>query len=129
MDLPFCLSLKLDLLRLQASLISDDPRAAKGPSSQPVSIRRPPPPELASRVDSALTHLDMAVAAFYAEDGGRDEKGDDDEIVRWEKICPKYAYFPFESLIVGLLLPYNNDTLQFLIYFITKKSLCACESW
>ncbi len=85
MDLPFCLSLKLDLLRLQAALISDDPRAAKGPPNQSVSIRRQPPPELASRVDSALTHLDMAVAAFYAEDGGRDEKGDDDEIVRWEK--------------------------------------------
>ena len=87
-DLPFALSLKLDLLRLQAALVSDDPRAPPPSVPQQHNIRRPPPPELARRVDAALTHQDMLVAAVYDDGGGarRDEDGADDELIRYREL-------------------------------------------
>ncbi len=81
-DLSFARSLKLDLLRLQASLVVDPSPSSSSSSSGRPSIRRLPPPELCRRLDAALCHLDMLVAAFHAEDGGADERGDDDVIIR-----------------------------------------------
>ena len=85
MDLSFARSLKVDLLRLQSVLAAPhDHSAACGEGERPTLVRRivSPPAELCLRVDAALCHADMLEAAIHAEDGGRDEKGDDDPAIR-----------------------------------------------